>query len=113
RCVPRVFVGKILADGLQVGPSPRRAFYALLLESQTQTELNVATLFAAAGQRCLLGCDGRIRAGGQLRARIGAQVRGVGEVEEFRAELQVHAFARELDLLVQPEIEGKVPRSAE
>src|SRR5262245_59449682 len=37
----------------------------------------------------------------------------VEEVEEFRAELQVHAFARELDALVQPEIEGKVPRGAE
>jgi len=59
----------------------------LLLESQTQTELNVSALFAAAGQDSLVGCDGRIRPGEEVRARIDEQVRVVEEVEEFRAEL--------------------------
>src|SRR5262245_65125770 len=85
----------------------------LRLESHTQTELNVAALLAASGQDSLIGCDWRISPGEQVRARIDEQVRVVEEVEEFRAELQVHAFARELDFLVQPEIEGKVPRRAE
>src|SRR5215510_6894334 len=93
---------------------PPSAFICpLRLESHPQTELNVAALFAAAGQDSLVSCDRRISPGEQVRARIDEQVRVVEEVEEFRAELQVHAFARELDALVQPEIEGKVTRRAE
>src|SRR5262245_29559344 len=85
----------------------------LRLESHPQTELNVAALLAAAGQDSPVGCDGRISPGEEVRARIDEQVRVVEEVEEFGAELQVHAFARELDALVQPEIESKVTRGAE
>jgi len=59
----------------------------LRLESHPQTELNVAALLAAAGQDSLVGCDGRIGPGKQVRARIDEQVRMVEEVEEFRAEL--------------------------
>src|SRR5262245_61456277 len=93
---------------------PPSAFICpLRLESHPQTELNVAALLAAAGQDSLVGCDGRIGPGKQVRARIDEQVRVVEEVGEFRAELQIHAFARELDALVQPEIECKVPRGAE
>src|SRR5215813_11081641 len=92
---------------------PHALSMPLRLESQTQSELNVAALLAAAGQDSFVGCDGRIRPGEHVRARIDEQVRVIEEVEEFRAELQVHAFARELDVFVQPEIEGKVPRRAE
>src|SRR5215475_10312610 len=94
-------------------PIPQSLSRPLRLESQTHTKLNVAALLAATRQDSLVCCDGRIRPGEQVRARIDEQVRVVEEVEEFRAELQVHAFARELDFLVQPEIEGKVPRRAE
>jgi hypothetical protein len=59
----------------------------LRLESHPQTELNVAALLAAAGKDSLVGCEGRISPGEQVRARIDEQVRVVEEVEEFRAEL--------------------------
>src|SRR5262245_43422899 len=85
----------------------------LRLESQTQRELNVAALFASAGKESLVGGDGRIRPGEQVSARIDEHVRVIEEVEEFRAELQVHALARELNVLVQPEVEGPEPRRAE
>src|SRR5262245_5271363 len=66
---------------------PSALYMPLRLESHPQTELNVAALLAAAGHDSLVGCDGRISSGEQVRARIDEQVRVVEEVEEFRAEL--------------------------
>src|SRR5262245_24894784 len=85
----------------------------LRLESQTQSKLNVATLLATGGHDSLVGGDGCISPGEHVSARIDEHVGVVEEVEEFRAELQVHALAQELDALVQPEVEGPEPRRVE
>ena len=55
----------------------------------------------------------RIPAAEQVRVRIDEQVGVVEKVEELRAELEVHALARELEALVQPEVESPEPWRAE
>src|SRR5262245_16701126 len=105
--------GQKFGDELQVGSSPNASSMPLRLERQTQSELNIAAFLAAAGQDSLVGGDGRIRPAENVSARIDEHVGVVEEVEELGAELQVHALARELEALVQPEVEGPVPRRAE
>src|SRR5262245_16508614 len=106
--LPYSYRGKNLGDELKAGPSPRSVFYALAFRKLNAERVECGGALYL-GRRESSVASNRSRASELVRSRIDEQVGVVEEVEELRAELQVRAFAWELEVLVQPHVEGPEP----